>query len=181
MALEAKGACRRFFRRTGEANYFCAVEPTDFTLRQGELTVLMGRSGSGKTTLLNMLAGLLTPSEGQVLLDGTDLYALSDAALSRLRNEHIGVIPQGQTALHSLSVLENVAFPATMYRPRAEVEKEALALLERFDIPGLRDARHPRRGLGRVPDDNRDAAGHEHQDLVGMAARQQRIPAGRQL
>ena len=141
MALEAKGVCRRFFRRTGEANYFCAVEPTDFTLRQGELTVLMGRSGSGKTTLLNMLAGLLTPSEGQVLLDGTDLYALSDAALSRLRNERIGVIPQGQTALHSLSVLENVAFPATMYRPRAEVEKEALALLERFDIPGLRDAR----------------------------------------
>ena len=139
MALEAKGISRRFFRKSGEANYFNAVETTDLTLTPGALTVLTGRSGSGKTMLLNMLAGLLTPTGGQVLLDGTDLYALSDAALSRLRNERIGVIPQGQTALHSLSALENVTFPAMMYRPKADVEKDALALLERFGIAHLRD------------------------------------------
>ena len=81
--------------------------------------MLVGGSGSGKTTLLNMLAGLLTPSDGQVLVDGSDLYAMGDAKLSRFRNEHIGVIPQGQTALHSLSVLENVTYPALMYHPKA--------------------------------------------------------------
>ena len=140
MALEAKGVSRRFFRKTGEANFFNAVERTDFLLPEGTLTVLMGRSGSGKTTLLNMLAGLLTPSEGQVLLDGTDLYALPDKALSRLRNQRLGVIPQGQTGLHSLTVLENVAFPAMMYGG-ADATKDAAALLERFGIGHLRDAR----------------------------------------
>ncbi len=140
MALEAKGVSRRFFRKTGEANFFNAVERTDFLLPEGTLTVLMGRSGSGKTTLLNMLAGLLTPSEGQVMLDGTDLYALPDKALSRLRNQRLGVIPQGQTGLHSLTVLENVAFPAMMYGG-ADATKDAAALLERFGIGRLRDAR----------------------------------------
>ena len=141
MLMKAENISKRYFRKTGGANYFLAVKPLSLELHAGETAVLMGRSGSGKTTLLNMLCGLLAPNEGRVRIDDTDLYSLKDKALSRLRSERIGVIPQGQTALHSLSVLENVAFPATMYRPRAEVEKEALALLERFDIPGLRDAR----------------------------------------
>ena len=141
MPLEAKNVSRRFFRKTGEANYFTAVSDTDFSLPRGSLTVLMGRSGSGKTTLLNMLAGLLTPSGGQVFVDGSDLYAMGDAKLSRFRNEHIGVIPQGQTALHSLSVLENVTYPALMYHPKAKAEREALDWLERFGIAHLRDAR----------------------------------------
>ena len=141
MPLEAKNVSRRFFRKIGEANWFTAVSDTDFSLPQGSLTVLMGRSGSGKTTLLNMLAGLLTPSGGQVFVDGSDLYAMGDAKLSRFRNEHIGVIPQGQTALHSLSVLENVTYPALMYHPKANAEREALDWLERFGIAHLRDAR----------------------------------------
>ena len=48
----------RYFRKTGTANYFYAVQPTDLSIQPGELAVLMGRSGSGKTTLLNMLSGL---------------------------------------------------------------------------------------------------------------------------
>ena len=111
MPLEAKNVSRRFFRKTGEANYFTAVSDTDFSLPRGSLTVLMGRSGSGKTTLLNMLAGLLTPSGGQVFVDGSDLYAMGDAKLSRFRNEHIGVIPQGRSAVDTLTVLENVLLP----------------------------------------------------------------------
>ena len=141
MRLEAKGVSRRFFRLSGQGNTFEAVSPTDLTLDPGTLTALVGRSGSGKTTLLNMLAGLLTPSDGQVLVDGSDLYAMGDAKLSRFRNEHIGVIPQGQTALHSLSVLENVTYPALMYHPKANAEREALDWLERFGIAHLRDAR----------------------------------------
>ena len=52
-----------------------------------------------------MLAGLLAPTEGKIFFDGTDIYSLDDAALSTLRNRSIGVIPQGQTGLHSLTVL----------------------------------------------------------------------------
>ena len=137
MELRAEGASRRFFR--GSANYFYAVEKTDFVLPAGKLTEITGRSGSGKSTLLNMLAGLLAPTEGKVFLDGTDLYSLEDAALSALRNRSIGVIPQGQTGLHSLTVLENVLLPCTMYG-NAPDENRALELLERVGIAKLRDA-----------------------------------------
>ena len=140
MELQAKGVSRRFFRKSGDANYFYAVRETDLLLKSSELTVLLGRSGSGKTTLLNLLAGLLTPSGGQVLLGDTDLYALGDKALSRFRNAHIGVIPQGQSALFSLTALENVLLPARLYGADAQAEARARALLERFDIGGLADA-----------------------------------------
>ena len=140
MLLKAMGVGRRFFRKTGEANYFYAVQPTDLELPGGALTVLLGRSGSGKTTLLNMLAGLLTPSEGKVLLGDTDLYALSDRELARFRNAHLGVVPQGQAALFSLTALENVLLPARLYGKGGAAEAEGRALLERFDIGALAEA-----------------------------------------
>jgi len=139
MELRAEGASRRFFRGSGSANYFYAVEKTDFVLPAGKLTEITGRSGSGKSTLLNMLAGLLAPTDGKIFMDGTDLYSLNDAALSALRNRSIGVIPQGQTGLNSLTVLENVLLPCSMYGDAAD-EKRALELLERVGIAKLRNA-----------------------------------------
>ena len=139
MELRAEGARRRFFRGSGSANYFYAVEKTDFVLPAGKLTEITGRSGSGKSTLLNMLAGLLAPTDGKIFMDGTDLYSLNDAALSALRNRSIGVIPQGQTGLNSLTVLENVLLPCSMYGDAAD-EKRALELLERVGIAKLRNA-----------------------------------------
>ena len=135
--LEAQGIRKEFIRQGKGTNRLVAVQDTDLTLGAGELTVLMGRSGSGKSTLLNMLAGLLAPTAGRILLDGEDLYAMEDRALSRLRNARIGVIPQGQTALHSLTVLENVLLPVRMYDPKADAAPEALALLERLGIAEL--------------------------------------------
>ncbi|MBR1457757.1 MAG: ABC transporter ATP-binding protein [Oscillospiraceae bacterium] len=137
MMLEAQGIRKEFIRQGKGTNRLVAVQDTDLTLGAGELTVLMGRSGSGKSTLLNMLAGLLAPTAGRILLDGEDLYAMEDRALSRLRNARIGVIPQGQTALHSLTVLENVLLPVRMYDPKADAAPEALALLERLGIAEL--------------------------------------------
>lgn len=135
--LEAQGIRKEFIRQGKGTNRLVAVQDTDLTLGAGELTVLMGRSGSGKSTLLNMLAGLLAPTAGRILLDGEDLYAMEDRALSRLRNARIGVIPQGQTALHSLTVLENVLLPVRMYDPKADAAPEAAALLERLGIAEL--------------------------------------------
>lgn len=139
--LVADGLTKRFFRKSREsAQYFDAVSNVDILLKPGEMTLLMGRSGGGKTTLLNMLAGLLAPSDGKVLLNGVDLYALSDDALSRERNERIGVIPQGQTPLHSLSVIQNVTLPYLMYRADDGVEARGLELLDSMGMRGLADA-----------------------------------------
>ena len=139
--LEARGARKQFFRKGREsAQYFDAVVPTDLQLVAGELVVMKGRSGSGKSTLLNMMAGLLEPTEGNVLLDGQDLYALDDVSLSRLRNERIGVIPQGQTALHSLSVVQNVMLPYSMYHDGDSCEDRAMGLLDDLGIRNLADS-----------------------------------------
>ena len=138
--LQAENLSMRYFRKTGQANHFHAVKDVNLALRPGEVALLTGRSGSGKTTLLHMLAGLLTPTEGRVRLDDTDLYALPDAALSRLRNAKFGVIPQGRSAVDTLTVLENVLLPQQLRGEKGDA-KGALRWLEALGIANLRDAR----------------------------------------
>ena len=141
ICLETVGARKRFFRKGRDsAQYFDAVAPTDLQLASGEFVVLKGRSGSGKSTLLNMMAGVLEPSEGVVLFQGQNMYALDDASLSRSRNERIGVVPQGQTALNSLSVVQNVTLPYLMYRDDDGCEERALELLAALGIRELADS-----------------------------------------
>ncbi|MBQ9625027.1 MAG: ATP-binding cassette domain-containing protein, partial [Clostridia bacterium] len=136
MILQGKNLSRQFFRDANESNVFTAVNGADIKLCGGEMAVLMGRSGSGKSTLLNMLAGLLAPTEGQVLLDEMDLYAISDKERSFLRNKHIGVVPQGQTGLKSLTVLENVLLPCMLYE-KTDKSDYAISLLEKAGIANL--------------------------------------------
>lgn len=142
MKLSAENVTKEFIRKTGKSNHFSAVNDVSLTLESGRLTVLNGRSGSGKTTLLNMLSGLLSPTKGRITLDGEDIYALDDKRLSRLRNQRFGVIPQGQTAVHSLTVLENILLPFSLYRESGEAEqKYALELAGRLGIAQLCEVR----------------------------------------
>lgn len=116
-----------------------AVTPTNLTLESGKLNVISGRSGGGKTTLLNMLAGLLEPSEGDVFYDDTNIYSLSDEEISHFRNKNIGYVPQGMSAINSLTVLENILLPANIYSDEDKTER-ALALLEKFNMQGMKDS-----------------------------------------
>jgi len=137
MKLQAEGISRAFFRNGKGTNFFNAVEKTDFSVSSGTLVEIIGRSGSGKTTFINMLAGLLTPSEGRVLLDGENIYALDDEKRSMIRNSNIGIIPQGQTGLGSFTVMENVLAPASMYSDPSSRRMRALELLSLMDIADL--------------------------------------------
>ena len=139
MLIRAENISRRFFRRTGSANYFTAVHPLTLEISGGEVVVLRGRSGSGKTTLLNMLSGLLQPSEGSVFMVDTNLYSLSDTALSRLRNEKIGVIPQGRSAINTLTVRENILLPSVLYGKKSP-EESAANWMKKLGISHLADA-----------------------------------------
>ena len=103
------------------------------------MTEIAGRSGSGKSTLLNMLAGLLEPTEGKVFLDDKDLYALSDEVRAEIRNRHMGIIPQGQTALRALTVQENILLPSKLYGKGEGYEERVQTLMERLQIVHLRD------------------------------------------
>jgi ABC-type lipoprotein export system ATPase subunit len=95
----------------GEQNVVHAVRGVSLLVEKSEFLVITGRSGSGKTTLLNLAAGLTRPSSGRVLLDGIDLWALSDKEQSKLRSQKIGFVFQFPSLLPTLNVLENVALP----------------------------------------------------------------------
>ena len=139
MILKAEQVSKRYFRKTGEANHFFAVKNASLELKSGAVTVLMGKSGSGKTTLLHMLSGLLMPTEGKILLDGADIYSLDDEELSKMRNEKIGVVPQGKSALETLTVMENILLPMNLYGKAAN-NQAAETWLEKLGIASLRDA-----------------------------------------
>ena len=140
MILRSEGIKRVYYRNGRGTNFFTAVEHTDFSMDEGRLVEIIGRSGSGKTTFINMLVGLLTPSEGKVFINDEDFYALDDEARSLIRNRDIGIIPQGQTGLASLTVLENVLAPSMMYGdPRSGTERarELLAMMEIGDLENV--------------------------------------------
>ena len=123
-----------------------AVAGVDLEVQAGEFLVITGRSGSGKTTLLNLIAGLTTPSGGQVLFDGVDLWSLSDAERSRLRNETVGFVFQFPSLLPTLTTLENVVLPATFGRGREKDPALRMRGRELLTQVGLEDklASYPR-------------------------------------
>jgi putative ABC transport system ATP-binding protein len=124
------------FQRGG--TNFKALDNVSLNLQKGEFVSLIGRSGSGKTTLLNIIAGLLAPDCGQVLIDGVDLGQLDEPAQSALRSQKIGYVPQGQSLLNNLTVLDNVRLPA-QFKPQAGPScAQALDLLSDFGISHLR-------------------------------------------
>ena len=141
MIIEATGLTKEFARARGGKRVFTAVHSLDIGLEERQLTVVSGHSGSGKSTLANMLAGMLTPTAGSVHIDGTDLYSLRDEELSRLRNERIGLVPQGHTALRALTVLDNVLLPSVLYsKDEAPIER-ARELLATVGLTDLAEAK----------------------------------------
>lgn len=123
------------YARNGGA--FAAVANVDLQVRPGEVFGIVGRSGSGKTTLLNLIAGLLKPTSGNVFINGVDIHTLPDAKLSRLRNECIGFVPQGQSLLANLTVFDNVRLPYYFAERGDDVAGRTTFLLEELGIAHL--------------------------------------------
>lgn len=97
-----------------------ALKPTDLEIRKGEFTAIIGPSGSGKSTLLHLLAGLDKPSAGQVYINGTNIYSMSEKELSRFRRRNIGFIFQFFNLIPILNVEENIKLPLLMDRKKVD-------------------------------------------------------------
>ena len=114
------------------------LHPLTLQIPRGQFVAIVGPSGSGKSTLLGLIAGLDSPSSGQVLIDGVDITALGEDALAKLRGEKIGFVFQFFHLIPSLTAYENVAVPMEISgAPDARERTESL-----LDEVGLRGRAH---------------------------------------
>lgn len=118
-----------------------ALTGINLDIQDGEFVAVLGPSGAGKTTLVRLLAGLDTPSEGRVLLDGSDLGRLSEARRARFRRLRIGLLWPAPHLLSVLSVEENVALPLLLEgKLKTEALQAAREALERVGLSAHRAA-----------------------------------------
>jgi putative ABC transport system ATP-binding protein len=89
-----------------------ALKDVNISITKGEFVSIVGPSGSGKSTLLNLLGALDRPTRGQVLIDGIDVFSLSDSDVARIRNKKIGFIFQSYNLINRTTVINNVEIPS---------------------------------------------------------------------
>ena len=117
------------------------LDDINFSIVAGTSVAILGASGSGKTTLLGLLAGLDTPSDGDVLIDGRSLNALDEDGRAQLRAELIGFVFQNFQLLFGLTALENVMLPLELAQA-AQPRQSAIELLDRVGL-GKRSSHYP--------------------------------------
>jgi len=100
-----------------------AVNGVSVNIERGSTVAIIGPSGAGKSTLLHLLGGLDSPTSGDILLDGVDIYKLPDGERARLRNKRIGFVFQFYHLLPEFSALENVMMPALIKDHRRNKER----------------------------------------------------------
>ncbi len=107
----------------------------NFSVAEGESLAIVGASGSGKSTLLGLLAGLDTPSKGQVLLIDRDISAANEDQRAQIRSHHVGFVFQSFQLIDHLTALENVQLPLELAgMPRAEAAAKAQVWLEKVGL-----------------------------------------------
>ncbi len=112
-----------------------AVDSVDLEIPRGQMVSIVGHSGSGKTTLLSLMGGLTKPSSGRVIIDGINIWNLSDKEMSQLRNEKIGFSFQFASLMPTLNAMDNVSLPST-FSGRPHDNSRAVNLLK---LVGLED------------------------------------------
>jgi ABC-type lipoprotein export system ATPase subunit len=135
--IELHGIVKRF---SNAAGVFTVLKSVDLTINRGEFVSIVGKSGSGKSTLLNMVTGIDHPTEGQVVVNGADIYTgVTESQRSKWRGKNLGIVFQFFQLLPMLTLLENVMLPmdyANMYdfddRPKRALELLTLVGLEKF-------------------------------------------------
>jgi lipoprotein-releasing system ATP-binding protein len=106
------------------------LKGVNLQVEKGEIVAIIGKSGAGKTTLLQIIGTLDRPTQGQVIIDGTDVFAMKDKELAAFRNQHIGFIFQFHQLLPEFTALENVCIPAMIAREKeSEYSARATQLL----------------------------------------------------
>ena len=126
--LEVKDLCKTY--GTGETAVH-ALNHISFSVRKGEFIAIVGESGSGKRTLLNVVGALDNATSGKVLIDGKDIFSMSEKKLTVFRRQHIGFIFQSFNLIPELNVEQNITFPLLLdyKKPNPKFVNELLNVL----------------------------------------------------
>ena len=135
--LEVKNLKKVYTTRLG-GNRVEALRNVNFSVNEGEFVAIMGESGSGKTTLLNILAGLDTPTSGQVLLTGRDMTTVRESQMAAFRREHLGFVFQEFNLLDTFTVRDNIFLPLVLSGQRySDMQPRLSRLAHRLGIEAL--------------------------------------------
>jgi len=116
-----------------------AVDDVSFTIPKGQFTAIVGASGSGKTTLLHLLGGVDRPTQGNITIDGQDIFAMNESNLAIFRRRNMGIVYQFYNLLPTLTAAENIMLPFLLDKR----EPSTATLDELLEITGLTDrAKH---------------------------------------
>jgi putative ABC transport system ATP-binding protein len=117
------------------AGILTILHPLDLTIAAGRVVAITGPSGSGKSTLLGLIAGLDSPTEGRIIIDGVDITTLGEDGLAKLRGARIGFVFQFFHLLPSLTAYENVLVPMEI-AGRRDAARHAKSLLDEVGLSG---------------------------------------------
>ena len=117
--LETKNLCKFYGAKENEVK---AVDKINIEIKEGEFVAIVGKSGSGKSTLLHMLGGIDTPTSGEVLLKGKELYKMKEDELAVFRRRKIGFIFQAFNLVSSINVWENIVLPIGLDGKKVDTE-----------------------------------------------------------
>lgn len=130
MILKADNLSKSFFQGEQEIQVLHGLQ---LEVKKGERIAILGESGSGKSTLLSLIAGLDSPSSGQVLIEGEDLAKMNEDTLAKFRAKKIGIVFQQYHLISHLTALENVMLPLEIARD-ARANEKALEALEKVGL-----------------------------------------------
>jgi putative ABC transport system ATP-binding protein/lipoprotein-releasing system ATP-binding protein len=111
-----------------------AAQNVNFSVAKGEMVSIVGHSGSGKTTLLSLVGGLTKPDDGEVFINGQNIWAMDDNSRSEFRNRKISFIYQFASLIPTLTALENVILPTAFGSDRSDFSQKALQLLDKVGM-----------------------------------------------
>lgn len=133
-AVEIRNVTKIFKKQAAE---IVALTESSLSIDSGEFLCLMGPSGSGKSTLLNLIAGIDRPSQGQIIIDGTDISQMTESELAEWRNQTIGFVFQTFNLIPVLTAFENVELPLLLTRLSKTERREHVEVA--LSLVGLKD------------------------------------------
>ncbi len=123
------------------AGEFVVLKGVDLTIRRGQFVAIVGKSGSGKSTLLNMITGIDHPTDGKVIVNGMDIYTVTESERSLWRGKNLGIVFQFFQLLPMLTLLENVMLPMD-YVDHHDFEERPKRAMELLEMVGLAEHAH---------------------------------------